>query len=352
MKNIYILLIILLIPLPLHCQLERMYENLTEPAIRRPLTMYGGQLQLNSGYELITGNKQFDDSGHKIGVKEAASTGLSNNFLFGLNYGIIDYIELNASIWYLNTVVSDPSVILVDYESFNYFDRIYNTRGMSDLYLGLTLRLPLVIDWLDWTVSIGSSLPTAAHEPDQPGHTYEIWDPASASFQISYKDYPKHGKGVAQSQFSSSLRLNTEKLGFWLNYRYFPVSKEIETSQWKHRLVNGRFDYIRESYLLKNPSELYLDLSAGYQAFSWFIAYTNFFYESFSGGWTESSGQRIAFPESSLAVLSLSFEIQVSTHLRFEQYINFPLAGKNSFSSFSFFTGISYNLVPLKNLYY
>ncbi len=352
MKNISVILILILFPLTLPGQLDRMYEDLTRPAVHRPLTTYGGQLQFNAGYQLITGNKQFDGSGQKTGVTDAASTALSNNFNFKLNYGILDFVEFNAEMWYHNTIHSDPTVILIDYTNFNYLDRIEHAKGPGDLYLGLSLRLPFEISWFDWSVTAGASLPTAAYEPDEPGHTYEIWDAASGSFQVRYKDYPNNGKGITVPRFGTSLRFSLEKLGLWVNCRYLPVSKEVENIQWKYRLVDENFEYTSESYLLKHPSELYLDVSAGYQAFPWFIAYASFFYESFSGGWTERTGQRIAFPESSLATLSLNFEIQVATHLRFIQYINFPLMGKNSWSSFSFFTGISYNLVPLKNLYY
>ena len=68
MKNISVLLFMILLPLSLHCQFDKMYEDLTRPAIQRPLTTYGGQLQFNAGYQLVTGNKQFDGSGQKTGV--------------------------------------------------------------------------------------------------------------------------------------------------------------------------------------------------------------------------------------------------------------------------------------------
>ncbi len=352
MNRFPLLFLLVLVPLSLHSQPEKMYEDLTRPAVQRPLSVYGGQLQVEAGYQLVTGNKYFDGSGKKTGVKEAASTNLSNNFSFSLRYGILDFVEFNASTWYRNSIASDPTVILLDYTVINYMDRMEHARGLSDLYVGLTLRLPVEIPWFDWAVSAGAILPVAASEPGEPGHTYEVWDAASGAFQVRYKDYPKYGKGVTLPQFGTNLRLSLDKFGIWLGGRYIPVSAEVETSQWKYRLVDEEFEYTSEPYLLKHPSCLNLDASVGYQAFPWFIAYASFFYESGSGGWTESTGQRIAFPEPSLALVSLNFEIQVSTHLRFIQYINFPLAGKNTWSAFSFFTGVSYSLVPLKNLYY
>jgi hypothetical protein len=352
MKYFCTLLLILLIPLCLAGQADRMYEDLSRPAIERKLTVYGGHLQLDAGYQFVTGNKQFDEQGNKIGVLDAAPTALSNNLRFALKYGILDFIEFNANMWYYNSIVSDPSVILLDNNTFNYLDKIEHAKGMGDLYMGLTFRLPVEISWFDWSVQAGASLPTAQSEPDQPEHTYEIYDPSTDAFQVRYKDYPKHGKGITHTQIGTSLNLSSGKLGFWMNYTYSPVSKEVETMQWKYRLVNDNFQYRQESYLLKNPSETNLRLIIGYQAFPWFIAYTSFFYESLSGGWTESSGQRIAYPASKLSVFSLNYEIQVSNHLRFQQYINFPLAGKNNWSSFSFLTGISYTIVPLKNSYY
>ncbi|MFC2112033.1 hypothetical protein ACFLTA_02090 [Bacteroidota bacterium] len=352
MKKIFLLITVFLIPVSLLCQVDKMYEDLTRPSIERKLTVYGGHLQLDAGYQFASGNKQFDGSGNKIGVIEASPTALSNSFRFGLKYGILDYIQFDANMWYHNSIVSDPSVVLLNFTTFNYVDRLEQAKGMGDLYMGLILRLPFEISWFDWSVQAGTRLPTAKYEPDQPGHTYKIYDQTSGAYQVSYKDYPRQGKGVAHSRLGTSLNLSTGKLGFWLNYLYHPVSKEVETNQWRHRLVNDKFEYMKETYLLKHPSETYLDLTIGYQAFPWFIAYATYFYEFSAGGWTESTGQRIAFPNANLSVFSLNFEIQVSTHLRFQQYINFPLAGKNTWSSFSFHTGISYSIVPLQNMYY
>jgi len=127
---------------------------------------------------------------------------------------------------------------------------------------------------------------------------------------------------------------------------------EEETYLWSHRRQNDLFSYRVAPYKRFPSSFIHVQISPAYQVFPWFAVLFTLSHQVETGGWTEESGFRVALPERSLGTFSSGFEILVSPTVRFSQYFHLPVYGRENYALFSFRTGLSINLITLKNLYY
>ncbi|KPK86115.1 MAG: hypothetical protein AMS27_05780 [Bacteroides sp. SM23_62_1] len=345
-------LFLLLYPVFTFSQSDKIYEVLTEPFVVRPLLLHKGHLQIHGGYRFMIANKEYDQTGQKNDLADMGTTSFSNDFRFRLTYGIIEYIQFSATMDYINTITTEPDLVIGNAGNIGNISEYDQIKGMSDLGLQLSIRVPPVIKKFDLSFSGGLSLPTGKYKLDKPTHYIDPPDPLGGSFNAIYKYHTNPGNGTLICSAGSSLQYSTSKLAIILNGWYHFKTNVIESISWNHRLNSGSFMYTEVPYHYKLGASADFSGFGAWQIFPWLATYGQFGYVISSGGWTEITGEKIAIPKSSLGLFSVGYEIQVSTHVRFEQFVNIPVFGKENIAELSFYTVLSYNLIPLKGLYY
>lgn len=345
-------LFIVFYPVLSFAQSDKIYEVLTEPYVSRPLLLRKGHLQVNAGYRFMIANKEFDQNGQKLDLAEKGTTAFSNDFRLMFTYGIIEFIQFSASMYYINRVTTTPDLVIGNAGNIGNISKLNETKGLNDLDLNLAFRIPPFIKGFDLSFSGGLSIPTGKYKPDRPTHSIDPPDPLGGSFDAVYQYHSNPGYGKPTYSAGSSLQFSTSKLAIIVSGNYNTGTGEAESITWNHRLNSGNFEYTEVPYSYLVGSSANFSGFGAFQIFPWLVGYGQFGYAVSSGGWTEITGQKIAIPKSGLGLFTAGYEIQVSTHIRFEQYVNIPVVGKENLSELSFYIGCSYNLIPLKGLYY
>ncbi|MFC2124349.1 hypothetical protein ACFLU5_06025 [Bacteroidota bacterium] len=319
-----------------------------ETTLSRPLNVHKGQLRIIGGYSMKTNTRYYDDSGNTEELSELGISSIEHNFLFGLNYGIIEYLQFTAGIiWnrhgqrgqnlFLVSGV-DPSLDVSTFDEYN---------GSEDLYLGLDFRLPLKTRKLDWLFSVGLTLPTAENGDSQPEHSYGDIDEYSNSTKVVYHYVHNYGYGTNTVIPAMSLKYRISKFGItgYLSYRH-PLG-ESAADAWSYQLDdNNEFIYENAEYSYQKSWTFNYSIIAEYQALSMLNGFINYHSGKSYGGWTTETGKKIADPEVVLNELLLGIELVVTPKFWIRQSIGFPLGGTNSFAPFSLNTGLSYNFFP------
>lgn len=347
-----LLLFLLLLSANALSQTDKIYEILTEPYTRRPLVLHKGQLQMNAGYRYSMASKEFDRNGKRLNFEEKGKTFFSNDFRFSFTYGIIEYIQLSAVLDYISSVTTTPDLVLGNAGNIGNISVLDETSGINDLEINLSFRLPPVINHFDLSVKAGLSAPTGKARPDRPTHSINPPDPLDGSFETAYHYHSNPGYGTPTYFLGSNLQYSTSRFALLIMGCYNTGTGQTESIKWNHRLNAGEFLYSEVVYNHLVGHSGSISGSGAIQIFPWFSVYGQFGYFISSGGWTEITGTKIAIPESTIGIITAGYEIQVSTHIRFEQNVNIPVSGKEHLVDLMFHSGFSYNLIPLKRLYY
>ncbi|MCU0460952.1 MAG: hypothetical protein MUF36_02885 [Bacteroidales bacterium] len=351
-KILLILLVSLLtVPFPVNCQkasgTRDKYTLLTMPYIQRPLNLYKGQLQANAGYKFAMRSRSFDSNGDVIKLKDDGNSSMLHYYFLELKYGILDFVEMGAEITYSKKGIRSETMsfgsptYLITETYLNEF------KGMGDLFLFASVRLPFEYKKVDFRLSGGVFLPTANHEPEKPTHT--VTDYLNAlSYTINYHFNEKNGYGIALWQASAEVKFAFSKFGAEVGFSFRDPLKEGENFRWDETLSGQTFSYTSASYSYLPHRMIDINASLHYQPNGWFNIYLGSDYVKFFNGWTEFWGLKYSNPEISLMMLEPGYEIVVSPSFRISQTIGFSLFGENSDAPFSMITTLSYNIFPFK----
>lgn len=345
MNKLFIFLFFIFLINPCISQTVDRYSLLTERYIDRPLAMYKGQLQFNTGYEFSIISKKYDPVGKKIDLAKEGSVTASHLFPFVIRFGILDYIQISASTNYASMGVRSQSITYGSLGANLYQSEISRYKGFDDLYLGLDFSAPFKSSLISWVLTGGIHLPVFSHEPDKPSHIYKVLDQTSGSADLVYKYNKKFGTGIPVSVLGSSIKLRLSKVSFTGSFHYLGGMKEGESTDWDFRLVNNQFEYEKQTYHFHPGNQISYFGELALQTISWFTVIGSFGGYQLSGGWSDVSGKKVSYFDESLCQLSIGYEILVSPLLRIEQHTILPLSGKNVNGQWIFDIGISFNFI-------
>jgi len=349
MKRGILILVFLLLLLSLDfykslAQDTDVYSLLTERYVDRPVNVHRGQLQVNTGYELSVLNKKFDTEGKAVNIAKDGSAAMQHLFPLDIRFGLLEYLQISVGINYARNGIRERNIWIAGYDTELSIDELNEFKGTDNLKLGLSFRVPLGTEYLDWNAYGNIALPVFNNRPDQPDHS--IFTPLFAtSTQINYYYRNKFGSGILTGVFGTDLKINASKISVILSGNFTAPLKEGTNIQWRSNLIENEFEYYTEEFNFKCGQQIdYLALFA-YQAIDWFalqlfVSGTNTF-----GGWSNMTGKKVGYRSENLVTGGLRYELMVSPHLRVFQTIEVPFWGKNIIGSFVIQTGISLNFI-------
>jgi hypothetical protein len=227
-----------------------------------------------------------------------------------------------------------------------YTTQLTECKGLSDLFIGLALRLPFDIDHFGWRISAGASLPIAKYKPEKPTHSSAtLVDSLDVFQQIRFHYNNKAGNGTMIYHFGTAAQFFTDNMAItgWADYSL--CLNETENQYWESRLYEDEFTYRSVPYKTKPGNTLSCSLTFDYQAIDWFDVFGRFSGMLYRGGYDDEEGVRIGHLEKNLMSVGIGYEIQVARHLRLFQSIDIPIVGKNDLAPLMLYTGASFNFL-------
>ncbi|MCU0473509.1 MAG: hypothetical protein MUC93_09120 [Bacteroidales bacterium] len=323
---------------------------LTMPYNKRPLTLFRGQLQGNTGYKFAVRSQSFNSGGDLISLKNNGTGSVYHYYFVRLRYGLTNFLEIGVETDFLRRGIRDATVSVVSTTLTTTenvtINKLTESKGMGDIVLYTTLRLPVEFRWFDFGLRGGLFIPSAKYEPQRPTNTMTTSITAVNSYTIDLRYNLRNGYGVPVYMIAAASKLSYQKITAEAEWTMRTPVKEGKNINWEESLSEKVFSYYDKSYSFLLSNTYTLDISMHYQATGWFNFYLNGSFFKSKGGWTEYWGNKYKNPEKSLINLEPGFELQVSPSLTVYQVAGFPLKGKNCDAPFYLFTTISYNLFP------
>ena len=326
------------------------FTLLTMPYYKRPLTLYRGQLQVNAGYKFAIRARAYDKEGNIKILKDNGTASVYHYYFLNIRYGVFNFLELSAETNYIKKGVRSPTETYFstasDVVSVN---TVTETKGMGDVLLMGTLRLPITYRWFDFAAKGGMFLPTAKYEPPKPAHRITNVSLTSANtYSINFHYNNTNGFGVPVYVVSAATKFSLSKFSLKADFTYMDPVKEGENIRWDEELsvADKTFAYDRNSYQYRLSHIIEANASVHYQATGWFNIAINSNYHRSEGGWTEYLSKKYKNPEEHLFTLEPAMEIQISPSVTVYEITGLPLSGKNMDAPFYIFITLSYNLFP------
>jgi hypothetical protein len=320
-------------------------EILTEKYVERPVAMHRGQLQFNTGYDFSIINHKYDLAGKRIDLATDGSVSGKHSFPFNLNYGILEFLEVSASISYASMGIRSQNHVTETGVGSISTKEIRTYRGLDDLFVGLALSNPFRLDFLDLAVNGGISLPLFDHKPGQPSHRVTLSEPYPGSMDIEYLYNNKFGLGVPVSSLGGALKFRSRLFSATALFSWSTGLKEGESISWESRLSQGEIRYREIPYRYGVGNTVDYTAVMAWQAISWFAVLVTFEGFSNTGAWSTETGKKVLEGTVALHSVSIGYDIQVTPALRLSQHLHLPYSGKNILAPRVFQTGISLNFM-------
>lgn len=326
------------------------FTLLTMPYNQRPLTLYKGQFQANAGYKFALRSRSFDNNGDIIDLKENGNSSVLHYYFIEMKYGVLDYLELGINTSSLRKGLREESTTYMSYldvlsQSEITVTNLNEYKGMGDLFLYSSLRLPIDYKVFDFRLSGGMYLPVAKYKPDKPDHTItDVYD--NYNYTINYHFNNRNGFGVPVYQVSAAAKVSFSKFTAEADFTLRDPLKEGTNIRWDQTMFGQNFIYSSSPYKYLLDRSVMINAAVHYQAAGWFNVWLNGSYSKTSGGWTEYWGLKFSNPEMQLISLEPGYELQITPSLTLYQIAGFALAGKNSDAQFFMLTTLSYNIFP------
>jgi hypothetical protein len=328
------------------------YTLLTMPYNQRQLTLYKGQLQANAGYKFALRSHSFDDNGDAIDLKKNGNSSVLHYYFVELKYGVLDYLELGIETSYMRQGIRAESTTYMSYiDEFTQSEIIVTSlnefKGIGDMFLYTSLRLPIDFKKFDFKISGGMSVPVAKYEPEKPSHSItDIYD--VNNYTVNYHFNNRNGIGVPVYQVSATAKFTFSRLTAEADFTFRDPLKEGTSIRWDQTMINQSFFYSSSPYKYLPDRTIMINASIHYQTTGWFNIYMNSRYFKTSKGWTEYWGLKFGNPQINLLTLEPGYEMQISPSLKLYQIAGFALTGRNSDAPFYLVTKLSYNIFPFK----
>ena len=320
------------------------YTLLTEPFIERPVSMHKGQLQFNSAYQISISGGYFEDNLEKTNLQEDGAAVIGHKSFLNLNYGLFEYLELGAEMNYFKQGIRNTTLYYLDIYETVTITELTENKGFEDLILSGTFRLPNNWKVFDMALSAYYLLPVSKDVPDKPEHSIESIVNESQYTIISLKETIRNGQGVPSYGLGSEFKLRFSNFAISGAGSFMVPTKEGLNLYWDQEIVDEEFIYEEIEYSFMPMSRLNANLNIHYQPNGWFHLFGGLNMISRRNGWFERKELKYAYPEVMFYDFTTGFEIQIAPRIRMIEIMKFPLGGQNSYSSFSIFTGVSFNL--------
>jgi hypothetical protein len=325
------------------------YTLLTMPYNQRPLALYRGQFQANAGYKFAIRARTYDKDGNLVILKDNGTASVYHYYYLNIRYGITNFLELSAETNYIKKGVRSPAEkyysTAADVISVN---TVTETKGIGDVLLLGTLRLPITYKWFDFAARGGMFLPTSKYETPVPTHTVtNVSLTAANTYTVNFHYNNANGFGVPVYLLSAATKFSLSKFSLEADFSYMDPVKEGKNIRWDEALtVSKTFDYYSKPYQFLLNRTIEVNAALHYQATGWFNIEINTNYHRSEGGWTEYWGKKYKNPEEHLFTLEPAMEIQISPAITVYEITGLPLSGKNMDAPFYLFITLSYNLFP------
>ena len=321
---------------------------LNEQFIDRPLNLYKGQLQINTGYGLHYTTYYFNQDGSTTRMDEEGKSLLTHQFRLEARYGIFNFLEISFNTNYLSRNERIRQVTKVGIDNFYTYGGNIDTKGMEDADLNLSFTLPNMPKYLQFNLLAGLQFPVGGNDPEEPENiiTYPYQFPGAYDIQFQFLNRP--GDGVIRSAVGLGLKSVAGKFALTGMIHYsFPLDEGVGL-KWFSRLTGDTFEYESETFNYLSQKQLNFSITGFFQAFPWFAIdggikgfYTN-------GGWQEIAELKYALPDIKSLYASAGFEIMVTPRIRVIQSFALPLYGENTPAGIFIFSNLSFNLFPFQ----
>jgi hypothetical protein len=358
MKKEIIFAILILIIMPFSADGQNIpavkdkYILLTMPYNQRPLNLYRGQLQIDAGYKFAVRAQSFDSNGELVDLKSNGTGSVYHYYFAELKYGLTNFIELGVETDYLRRGIRDASSKVINVtttatQTIN-LNKLTESKGMGDLFVYTSLRLPVEYHWFDFGLKGGMFLPTAKHFDKQPTNTVQTSLITANTYTVNLHYNYTNGYGVPVYYIGAEAKAGFRKFSVEAVWSMRTPMKEGTSLRWEETLTDNAFSYNDKSYQYLLSNIFATDVSLHYQATGWFNVFLNGSFSRTKGGWTEYWGNKYMNPEKNLVNIEPGFELQVSPSITLYQVAGFPVSGTNSDAPFYLFTTLSYNLFPFR----
>lgn len=324
------------------------FTLLTMPYNMRPLTLYKGQLQVNAGYKFAIMSRSYDVNGNLVILKDEGIASVYHYYFAELKYGLTDYFELSAQTNYMKRGIRSVSEdYIASVSEAIHVNTVTETKGLGDILLLASLRMPITYKWFDVGITAGAFVPSAKYQPAQPTHRVSNVTTASV-FTVDYHYNNKNGYGVPVWLLSGAAKFTVSKFSLETDFTYKKPVNEGESIRWDQALTADKaFTYSTNNYKYLLNSSYDVNASLHFQATGWFNIELNSSYFYSGGGWTEYWGNKYKNKPEHLFTLEPALEIQISPSLTIYEIAGFPLSGSNIDGPFYLFMTLSFNTFPL-----
>ena len=338
-------LVYLFIMLPLfgYSQINRDSLFNSERTMDRRFTLYKGQIRVEGTYEFFAIKSAYDENGNKENLSERGISSNQHSFNTNIRYGIIDYLDIEARLKYKNKNFRGEPVYIIGAPSppLQLFTDV-TTKGFEDIYLGLNGRFPIPTNKLDLGGTIGIFLPTANSESEQPENSLTTDDLGDV---VNYYYQENWGYGVSSLYYKGFIKFRVKDFAIAAYYESRVPNGESQNLTWSSRLNDSDvFEYMSVPYQYQIPQKTHINAQIEYQLYNWINIFFSYSYFQSNGGWTESSGSKVATPEEKLMLVNPGYEVLITQKLWLRQGVNLPVYGENIRAPFSIYITMYYNL--------
>jgi hypothetical protein len=323
------------------------FTLLTMPYNRRPLTLYKGELQVNAGYKFAVLSRSFNDDGSLLILKDEGIASVFHYYFAELKYGITDFLQISAQTNYMKRGIrSVTENYITSVSEAIKVNTVTETKGLGDILLLASFRLPVTYKWFDVGVTGGAFVPSAKYQPEKPSHRVSNITSANV-FTVDYHFNNKNGYGVPVWLLSGVLKFTASKFSVETDFTYRKPVGEGENIRWEEELtVDKAFSYTTNTFGYLLNSSYDVNASLHYQVRGWLDIRLNSSYHYSAGGWTEYWGNKYQNRPESLFTLEPALEIQISPSLTVYEVAGFPLSGSNIDGPFYLFMTLSFKTFP------
>jgi hypothetical protein len=325
------------------------YTLLTVPYNARPLTLYRGQFMAEAGYKFAIRTQSYNADGDIVYLRSRGTGSVYHYYYIDARYGVTDFLQLGAGTSMIRRGIREESTTYVS-TTLTSSDRVTvnkltEVKGMGDILILASLRLPIRYRWFDLSSTGGLYLPSSNHEPEKP--TNKVTDVTAAnSYTVNYHYNLTYGYGVPVWLLSASLKAGFRKFTAEGDFTFTTPRNEGTNIRWQETMVDKEFSYDAKSYQYLLSNSFRVNGSIHYQAVGWFDIHLSGNWHKTKGGWTDYWGNKYMNPETMLLNIEPGFELQISPSLTVLQLAGFPLKGKNSDAPFYLFTTIRFSNFP------
>lgn len=346
-----VVLILLLLPFAAYSQTSPGDSILTaERAIDRPITMHKRQLRVTGNHNLNVISKRLDASSDLVDL--TGDKVWQHRALLDVRYGILEYVQIQASIAYRHSVVREATQFILPPEPdpIVSHDVIHRYAGFEDLYVGVDIRAPFASRRFDVAITLGAFVPVAGSDPETPDHSFEVIEqPGQPVHKLAYSYHHPFGTGIPVGVIGAMAKYRWSKWALSGRIAYQHGLKDGTSYEWRHQLNGDSFQYRKDPYTYRLSDVNTYHIEGEYQTgprVAVFVIASGL--TSFNGWTSRAEGLRVIDLYRTSVAVSAGAEIMFTPRLWLREALIVTVAGKNSDAPVGLQTTLMYNCFPVR----